>query len=450
MAKYLKQFVTGHNVRFEGSKRNLEAFEKASQSWREINVAHKPNENSIVLVAGAKNNGKSSLLRYLINVYNDTHSSRNCSSQPNDVDSKVESDSETSNDMTMIDSIDSASSGGSSEKEDVYAYFVDFDPGQSEITSPGIISAHIIRATAPKLQSPPYLNVAQHECLMMSSVGGTNMSVNPRMYMANVRYIFNNVLEHRASQAIKRPIFVNTMGHIRNVGLAMLTDLIKICHPTNLVVLNVEADPMRTIYADLSPKAVDNARSNFFYESNQQRKQKTLDYNYDVRSLQFSFLDSSAVANKNRVASQLAYMATIPEAIYKPIMQLSAKWLSFKKVSVYCVSSYPLKEMIVLELLQHSWVQLVKLKHFSIDNPNDPIGEHANEPIQLGENSICKIVEDISENILYGCGIVADIDLDQKLVAVITPVDQATIDEHVDCIVKPLSIQVPHQMMQDI
>lgn len=443
MAKYLKQFVTGHNIKFESNKRNLAAFEKASELWRDVYSKHDPDGQSVVMVAGAKNNGKSSLMRYLINNYNDIQSTTGgtatCHEKPDLIENLKDSDLKNDNNASKR--------ARTQEDHNAYAYLVDFDPGQAEMTSPGIISAHIVMAKAPRLQSPAYLNTAQHEALIMSSVGGTNMSVNPKMYMDNVRFIFNKVIEHRNNQTVKRPIFINTMGHIRNVGLAILMDLIKICQPTNLIVLNVESDPMRTVYADLRPRAINSARASFFYETNQQQ-QKKLDYYYDVIDMQFAFVDSSSIANRNRVASQLAYISTIPDAMYKSTMQLGTKWLSFKKVSVFCVSSYPLKEVIVLELLQHSWIHLVKLKQSSIQ-PVDLAARQESESGQQSGTSICKILAEVNENTLIGCGIVADIDLDNRRVAVITPVDQETIYDCVDCIIKPLSIQVPHQLLQD-
>lgn len=440
MTKYVKNFVTGHGITFERNKRNLPALEKATKLWTEIwtGLKEQLDGESVVLLCGAKNNGKSSLLRALINSYNRPH-------RP------IGSDQDPSNDIEMIDDCDVIEDGSNSFR-DRYAYLLDFDPGQAELTSPGMVSAHIIRASGPELISPSYLNMGRHENIISSSVGGTNMSVNPKMYIENCRFVYNKLIEHRAAQTVKRPIFINTMGHIRNVGLAMLTDLIKICKPTNLIVLNVEADPMRTIYADLSPAAVDNTRASFYYETNHQSQSK-LNYQYDIHNLQFMFIDSSSVASKNRAASQLAYMATLPDSLYKPIMQSNTKWLSLKNVFVYCVSSYPLKEGIVIELLHHSWVHLVRMRKpylgkmikqstTAIRAEDQPDATASNR-----DETICRIIDDVSENTLYGCGIIADIDLEKRLLAIITPVDQQTLDKHVDCVIKPLSIQVPHELI---
>lgn len=419
MANYVKNFVTGHGINFEISKRNVEAFEKATRKWAEIYVNLNITPNSVIMLCGAKNNGKSSLLRYLINTFN-----REGLSKTQHID-----------DIPIIDDEDQGESVACANNR--FAYLIDYDPGQSEMTTPGIISAHVIRANAQPLRSPTYMNINQHEEIVQASVGGTNMSVNPKMYIENSRAIYKKVCEHRKSQVVKQPIFVNTMGHIRNIGLAMLMDLIKICRPTNLIVLNVENDSMRTIYADLTPQALNSAQASFYYETSQQTK--ALKYNLDMQNLDFSFVDSSSIASRNRTALQLAYIASIPEALYKPIMQLSPKWVSLQTNLIYCVSSYPLKEAIVLELLYHSWVHLVKLaRPISFGNEEDSHPER-----------ICNIVDEIGENILKGCGIVADIDLENKRLAIITPTSQSVIDEDVNCVVKPLSIQVPREMMPE-
>jgi len=447
MTKYIRNFVTGHGISFEKSKRNMDAFDKASRIWPEIASKIELDGRSVVIVCGAKNNGKSSFLRYLLNSYVGRKSRKSRQIENNE-------------DFEMVDGHDNGTLIGRDDKQENYAYYVDYDPGQCEMTAPGVVSAHIIRASSPPLTSPSYLNLGQHELLLMASVGGLNMSVNPRMYIKNARYIFNEVKRHRDSQSIKKPIFINTMGHIRNVGLAMLTDLIKICQPTDLVVLNVETDPMRTIYADLGPSAVDSTSASFYYDTNQRAHHK-LDYKYHLYNLGFSFVESTSIATKNRTALQLAYIASITEALYKPIMQVSTRWISMEKVSIHAVSSYPLKEGIVLELLIHSWVHLVRLKRpVLLDDQTDQGQEqqpgysrnetsviHAEETSDpVTRRPIIKILDEVNENTLYGCGIVADIDIDRRLISVITPLDQDIIDREVDCLIKPLSIQVPPEM----
>lgn len=439
MAKYIKNFVTGHGITFEKSKRNIEAFEKAFKLWEDIFSRLELDGNSIVMLCGAKNNGKSSLSRYLVNQY----------LRPN---SRLEQvPVEGSNDRD-IQSIDGDGALEQLDDPERYVYYVDYDPGQCELTSPGIVSAHIIRASAPPLQSPTYLNVNQHDPIVHSSIGGINMSVNPKCYIENCRFVYNCVVQHRKKQTVKQPIFINTMGHIRNVGLAMLMDLIKICKPTNLIVLNVSSDPMRTIYADLNPQAVDNARASFFYETSQQAGRSALNYKCDIIDLQFSFVDSSSIAGKNRTALQLAQLASIPEALYKPIMQLSYKFLSLQSIYIYCESSYPLKEAIVLELIYHSWVHLVKLKkpvqQVNVEATREPNDQSEND-VTAQHESVCKIIDNLGENVLYGCGIVAEIDIEKRRVGVITPLSQEVLERDVDCIVKPLSIQVPREILQE-
>lgn len=413
MSKYVFNFVTGHDIKFETNKRNKEAYEKSLIIWEQIRNDLNINSDSIILFCGAKSNGKSSLVRYLINNYL----------------------YEKSEDFLDIDQENDATN----DNTDRFVYHIDFDPGQAEMTTPGVVSSHIIHKDDIKLQSPTFLNVLQHRCLMMSSVGGTNMSVNPRVYIENCRKVFDAVRSHKMNASEKQPIFVNTMGFIRNVGLAMLMDLIKLIRPTDLVILNVQGDPMRTIYADMTPSALTNTRASFYYETHDESRQ-ALNHRHHLHNLDFAFVDSASVATKNRIASQLAYLSQIPEALYKPIMQSTPKTISIESVSFYCVSSYPLKTEIVLELMQNSWVHLVLVKRNltrHIQSENDAIA------------SVFNIIDDVGENEMSGCGIVVNIDLESKNLLLVTPLSQEDLRTKVNCIVKPLSVQVPREIMQD-
>lgn len=441
MSKYVKNFVSAYGIQFEKNKRNREPFEKSLIKWKEIQHQLNVNSDSIVLLCGAKNNGKSLLVRYLVNNYVHNRgrgNRRNTNGTSENISVRDDDDVE----VEPMDDIDADGEDSSSLDGDRYAYFIDYDPGQPELTTPGIISAHIIRSNAPELKSPTYLNASRHESLVKSCVGGTNMSVNPKTFIENCRYVYNKVIEHQSQQSEKEPIFINTMGYIRNVGLAMLFDVIKLCRPTNVVVLNVDGDPLRTIYADLSSQALSNTRASFYYET--AHTSQDLNYQLDIYNLNFAFVDSTSVATKNRIAQQLAYLSTMPEALYKPIMTISTKRLSLESIAIYCVSSYPLKVSIVLELLNHSWIHLVKLRTTRVANSKPEVSSQ-----QVIEDDItCTIIDDVGENTLIGCGIVSFIDIVDKKIEIITPLSQEALDNQVDCIIKPLSIQVPHPVIQ--
>lgn len=437
MSEYVKNFVSAYGIHFEQNKRNREPYEKSILKWKQIESSLDITPDSVIVICGAKNNGKSALLRHLVNNYVRNRIKTKTTKTASNSDGTSDDDTE------LLDDIDATDEDMLPVKDDTrFAYFIDFDPGQPEITTPGLISAHIIRSSAPELKSPTFLNLARHDCILKSCVGGTNMSVNPRMYIENCRYVYNKVIEHQNQETEKQPIFINTMGHIRNVGLAMLFDVIKICRPTNVVVLNVANDSMRTIYADLSAPALSNMSASFYYETANTSQQ--LNYKLDIHNLDFAFVDSSSVARKNRTALQLAYLATMPEALYKPIMTMSTKLLSLESVAIYCVSSYPLKVNIVLELLNHSWIHLVELRSSKVSGAKPDINLQ-----QVVEDDLtCTIIDDVGENTLIGCGIISFIDLEAKKLEIITPLSQQTLDSKVDCIIKPLSIQVPHPVLQ--
>lgn len=415
MNNYVAEFVSGHGITFPKSRQNREAFERASEKWKAISHDIGVSRESIVMFCGAKSNGKSNLVRYILNQY-----------LFDDADGFSDIDSDD-RDTRLV-----SGQRNSTRK----AFYVDFDPGQPEMSTPGTVSSHIISSTDPILTGPTYLNVLKHEQVAMSSIGGLQMSVNPKFYIENCRLIFEQTINRRNEESEKHPIFINTMGHIRNIGLALLMDLIKITQLTDLVILNVVNDPMRTIYANLTPECMTNTRASFYYETHDQFKTK-LDYKCHLYNLEFSFSQSQSVATNNRIALQLAYLSSIPDAIYKPVMQITPKLLAMDSVYFHCVSTYPLKVGIVIELLHHSWVHLVKLRRV----PRSILTE--------GQEPLCKIIDEVGENYMIGCGIITQIDLEAKTLSIITPLNDEELKRKVDCVIKPLSVQVPREIMQD-
>lgn len=416
-SEHIKNYVTGHGITFKSHRQNEEAFAKATAKWAQIYSQIGVAADSILMFAGAKNNGKSNLVRYLVNRYL----------------AGADQQQDRDDDFEDIDS--AADNYEQASFEPKYCYYVDLDPGQCEMTTPGIVSVHIIRSSDAPLSSPTYTNMLQYEPIAMSSVGGVNMGVNPRMFIDNCRFVINQLREHQNKQDSPRPVFINTMGFVRNVGLAMLMDVIKICRPTELVVLNVESDPLRVIYADLSAPTIEKTRASFYYESFEDSK--GIDYKYHVYNLDFSFVDSSSVARQNRTALQLAYLSFIPETIYMPALHVPAKLLSLANVYLHCVSSYPLEIDILLELLYHSWIHLVKLKRLPTRNVQS-------SAITGGFN----ILDEVGQNYIYGCGIITGIDIENRQLAIVTPMSEENLRLNVNCVIKPLSIQVPREIIQ--
>lgn len=547
MSKHVKQFVTGHGINFETSRRNAIACQEASLKWSEIYSQLDIANNSVILFCGAKANGKSSLIRHIVN--------------------KLLFDTTASNNTTV-------------NRQNCHGInsicYIDCDPGQAELTVPGLISAHIIASSDMPLKFPQYLNQHHHKKIACTSVGGTNMAVNPRLYIESCRFLLDEVKKYFNEHG-PCPVVVNTCGYVRNVGLTMLIDLIKIYQPTDVVALNISNDSLRSIYADLSCKAIQKSPASFFYEASPDRVNglpvPVLKYNYFVHDLNFSFVVTSTMPAKNRVAQQLAHFATIPECLYKPVISLEKKILDLNKISIFCVSSYPLKASIIFDMLQLSWINLTSLrKNVSIrkcglkdeidedinaqvvseasgenkvqsppvieissdddDDDDDRIevemeiqeaekeevieslnlvddnesfysydsdivaesekldgqsgknktqctsnileGKRADLACEMETNDSVKdnslkvpstkktersvinlgdlnfnIVDEIGPNDCYGCGIVTNIDLKGRTLSLVTPLSQEFIDAHVNCIIRPLSLLVPRQLLDN-
>lgn len=398
-----------------GNERRRALVENGREAWN--NIFHKLNiqQNSVILFCGAKNVGKSSLVRYTVNR------------------------------VVRHRAVNNESFEGSISSEFNYVYYMDCDPGQPEMTTPGVLSAHLIKS-GESLQIPPYLNMLQHEVIAISSVAGTNMSTDPKIYIDTCQYIFKKIQHHMQIKGRQRPIFINTMGHIRNVGLAMLIDLIKISQPTDVIVLNIKNDPSRTIYCDFSVNEIRRTPYSFSDtdEGSNDSNSSSLNYNLLVEDLEFAFPDSQKTSSNNRLASILAYLAYIPEALYLPIDKTPPKFLKMDGLLTHCASSYPLKPSIVLDLLPNSWIHLCH-----IDPKQVSLSLEASSTSNQQNYTSLTLAQNIRNNSFYGCGIILNLNLQESKIELITPLDQLTLDTKINLIIKPLSIQVPSVIFGD-
>lgn len=382
MTEQIKNFIARTGMRFNNRLNSDEVIKESEKQWELIAKDLDVCDTSVVMVFGARC-GKSSLLRHLVNSYI--------------ADSKAA------------------------------AYYMDCNPGQSDLTSGGIVSAHVIRHEDAPMTSPPYLNISQHECVMQSCAGGTNAAINPRLYVENCRFVYESLVKYKKDNDLPAPTFINTMGFLRREGLDILKHLIYIMKPTDLIVLNVENDSSKTIYTNLSPKFASMIRKPYYIDDLDVSSGDALDYEYRTYNLTFEFQDSSVETKKNRAANQLAYLAPVMELPDLPLIEQKEKYLYFDKILIYCV---PFIEEMILDFLVHSWVHLVKLRH-------------KHYPMKGQDNEYCKILEEFHENTLHGCGIVSRIDLDNRRICIITPLSQEMLDNSVDCLIKPVFMEPP-------
>ncbi|CAG2167548.1 unnamed protein product [Oppiella nova] len=223
--------------------------------------------NDVIVVTGGTNVGKSSLIRHLINRY--------------------------------------------LNKRDTECMYLDCDPGQSEFSTSAQLG--LTRIQSPVLCSTA-MNVIKHKPLMACSVGATTPSKAANLYISSV---YNLVNFYQKDLQSKGPLFVNTMGWTRDLGLALLTDTIKIALPTHVIQMNSTADQSVNIGFDLTPESV--KRFNGYRYSGSDR----------TRSLKYklSIIESNNKRSKKsqttRDLQQLSYMSQMPDIAFKPFFAMT-------------------------------------------------------------------------------------------------------------------------------
>eukprot|EP00743_Colponemidia_sp_Colp-15_P010448 GILK01011505.1.p1 GENE.GILK01011505.1~~GILK01011505.1.p1 ORF type:complete len:660 (-),score=106.14 GILK01011505.1:44-2023(-) len=150
---------------------------------------YKLNRPISVVVTGAKNTGKSSLCRYLMNRILSEHSQ---------------------------------------------VAFLECDIGQTEFTAPGIIALHIVDRNSPPLGPP-----ISHQLPPMKAcyLGDVSPNSDPQMYIEAIQACFDTYINFRNAHGINLPIVINTCGWVKGLGLDLILSIIRYCRPQTVVQL---------------------------------------------------------------------------------------------------------------------------------------------------------------------------------------------------------------------
>lgn len=152
-------------------------------------------EHDTVLVCGATNCGKSSLIHHLIN---------------RQVSKKVKQS----------------------------ALYLECDPGQTEFAPCGILSLVTVDG---QVLSPPGSKFLSSNRLILSSKGKTISkifgTITPSDHGAKYIGLIQQLLEEakRLQQLTPMPLFVNTMGWIEDLGLELLTKIVTLAEPSHVI-----------------------------------------------------------------------------------------------------------------------------------------------------------------------------------------------------------------------
>jgi len=123
---------------------------------------------------------------------------------------------------------------------------LDVDPGQAELTPPGLVSLTCL--TTPLL-SQPAVRLGCSDApqpVEQRFIGDVSPSADPAAYAAAVRSL---ITAWRTTHAPRTGgvLVVNTMGWIRGLGLELLCDLLRSCGPTHLLSVAEEQQQERGV-----------------------------------------------------------------------------------------------------------------------------------------------------------------------------------------------------------
>lgn len=123
---------------------------------------------------------------------------------------------------------------------------IDLDPGQSEFTPPGEISARYITVNRHTGHEPflsePFVNqlIYGHmdDCIISYYVGGIDVMKDVDSYLFGVKQVWNAVVK----SPVTCPVFINSMGFVKGIGRYILTEAIAEIQPTNVVEIKESFD----------------------------------------------------------------------------------------------------------------------------------------------------------------------------------------------------------------
>ncbi|XP_067136962.1 polynucleotide 5'-hydroxyl-kinase NOL9 [Centruroides vittatus] len=308
-------------------------------SGNEINKAPK------ILICGGKNSGKSTMLRYLIN-----NALNNCSK----------------------------------------CFHLEGDVGQTEFTPPGCIALTCVNSP---IFGPPFTHLKTPE--MTHFIGGVTVNI-PDDYIS----AFSNFYKNYEELFSEYPLFINTMGWTKDVGIALLIDIIHITQPTHIIQLYLENTQLNypTLTAD------------YVFKTDGWKFTKSVKSSLNYLLIEIpspSSAKQNVIAPKYRSLAMLSYLGQLQMNFtmeIEPINSFRPYVISWSAISLYVCDDYAPKNHI-LYAFNGSWVALCTV--------TDP---------EFYETEFSfKILKQANNNICHGFGIVRGIDPKKKLFYIITP-----------------------------
>jgi hypothetical protein len=352
-------------------------------------------KDSVVMVCGGQNSGKSSVLRWISN--------------------------------RLLHS-----------KQFTHLYYLDLDVGQPEFGQTAQVT--LTRVSRPIL-TPPHVNVFEYDAdaLWSFSVGSVNVeSVGP-LFSANMLRMWNEKVMTLDRDA---PILINTMGYVRTMGFSLIVDATKYMKPTHLI----------EIRFDLPPKSRDRTMINFTEPLKSELMNRVQGYlkidaeetphTYEHIELRNNFHVFYKNAFQTRLNNQLGYLCNYTPLLYRPLSALIPLKLSLSDLCFFALDVYAGAPHIISDIFSGSWVHLCSIlssERLSVSSSNP-------ESMQLqSQQERFQVLSKLPENECFGSALVRNFDLQEGCVYLLSPISEDLLSK-VNCLVKPGMMITPNEI----
>ncbi|XP_028922138.1 polynucleotide 5'-hydroxyl-kinase NOL9 [Ornithorhynchus anatinus] len=295
--------------------------------------------------------------------------------------------------------------------------YLECDLGQTEFTPPGCIS--LLTVTEPLL-GPPFTH--QRAPRKMVYYGETHCEEDCERYIEIVKYVLS-------SYKRETPLIVNTMGWVKDDGLLLLIDLIRLLSPSHVVQFSADGcEEMPSLTSDFievtsglltrGMPQVKNKSLNFsemedFELFNEERGFHTSVTGHKLCIVHSEFDGAGSMSSMwsrariLRDMTMLGYLGHLQPLELKPIFPLHSLipyQVPFNAVALQVIHTH-VAPAHILYAVNASWVGLCRIL--------DEVKRQSSGPILLTQTPMCDCL---------GFGIVRGIDMEKKLYHILTPV----------------------------
>lgn len=377
----------------------------------------------VILVCGATNCGKSTLIHHMINRYL------------------------------------SDNSGHLRRK----ALYLECDPGQTEFAPSGILS--LITIDKKVLSTPGFKFISTDHSVVLTQprkivskiFGTTSPSENTFTYMSLIKDLINEAKLFNHESDLRMPLFINTMGWIEDLGLELLMKIIQLADPTHVIRIESPSEYIEKNYNFLRNEGmvlIGKTKKNKY--SNPKLPEDIPLLVMSSRTIQFKlwlafhcvneFSLNSPYKNSafRREINQLAYVTHSfwPEISFLPFfMNFTAK-LPLGNLFVHCVGNPNICSSSVYDLLNASWVILGNISPAEVAKMDPASVSQSPEQLKLIHHEL------INGNCL-GCGVVRAVDLSEQCMHILMPKALGSYGDTINLIVLPDLISIPSGLMSE-